>query len=433
MGWRSLPRGDLALAFLAGLSLLLACPAAHADPVDPSTLEGKMIMGYQGWFACPGDAAGRGWVHWKDGQNQVTVDMLPDVSELSPSELCDSGLVARDGKPVSFFSDMNPKTVDRHFQWMETYGIDGVALQRFASVLLHPEILKASDAVLANVRAGAEGHGRVFFLMYDLSGMPPAKLQLVADDWRRLVAQGLTHSRAYLSHKGHPVLGLWGVGFNGRDLSPAQFDAFLTQVKAASEAAGGVTVLGGVPAGWREGRGDASADPGWKTIWPKLDVISPWTVGRYKDDAGVDKYREGSLKPDLAAAKAMGVDYMPVVFPGFSWSNLMRARHNADKAIPNQIPRRCGAFYWRQVANAAGSGASMLYTAMFDEVDEGTAMFKLDADASASPRDPSFVTLDADKCDVESDWYLRLGGAVHAAFGKRGAWPPFPFEIPASR
>ena len=110
----------------------------------------------------------------------------------------------------------------------------------------------------------------------------------------------------------------------------------------------------------------------------------------------------------------------------------MRARHNPDKAIPNQIPRRCGAFYWRQMANAIGSGARMLYTAMFDEVDEGTAMFKLDVDASESPRDQSFVTLDADRWEVGSDWYLRLGGAVHAAFEKRDAWPPFPFKIPAS-
>jgi hypothetical protein len=415
-----------ALVFILAIASLPLSRAEAAPAVDPTTLYGKMIMGYQGWFSCPGDAAGRGWVHWKDGKGQVTVDMLPDVSELSPDELCDSGLVGRDGKPISFFSDMNPKTVDRHFQWMETYGIDGVALQRFASVLSNPAVEKAADAVLANVRAGAERHGRVFFLMYDISGPSPEKLRAVVEDWRRWNGEGLTSSPAYLHHKGRPVLAVWGIGFAGRDLSPSQTEEFLAQLRAV----GDVTIMGGVPAYWREGKGDASADSGWETIWPKLDIVSPWTVGRYKDDAGADDYRKRSLEPDLAATKAMGVDYMPVVFPGFSWSNLMLAQHNPAKAAPNQIPRRCGAFYWRQVSNAVGAGVRMLYTAMFDEVDEGTAMFKLDVDASESPKDPSFVTLDADGRHVGSDWYLRLGGAVHAAFGKSGSSPLLPFQTP---
>jgi hypothetical protein len=390
-----------------------------------------MIMGYQGWFSCPGDAAGRGWVHWKAAQKDVTVEMLPDVSELAPSERCDSGLVARNGKPVEFFSDMNPQTVDRQFGWMQTYGIDGVALQRFASVLLHPEIEKASDAVLGNVRESAEKHGRVFFLMYDLSSMPAAKLDLIVEDWRKWVAQGLTKSSAYLHHKGRPVLGIWGVGLKGHDLTPEQFEALMTQLRAVDGAAG-VTVLGGVPVWWREGGGGVSPDPGWRRVWPKLDVISPWTVGFYKDDAGADNYRRRFLEPDLAAAKKMGVDYMPVVFPGFSWSNLMRVRNNLEKAIPNQIPRRCGALYWRQVVNAIDAGATMLYTAMFDEVDEGTAMFKLDVSASNSPEKPSFLTLDADGCPVSSDWYLRLGGAAQAAFAKRPGWSAFPLKTPDS-
>ena len=69
---------------------------------------------------------------------------------------------------------------------------------------------------------------------------------------------------------------------------------------------------------------------------------------------------------------------MPVVFPGFSWHNLRRRRLN-------QIPRRGGAFYWRQVWNAVDAGATMLKTAMFDEVDEGTAMFKLAPTAAKLP------------------------------------------------
>jgi hypothetical protein len=32
-----------------------------AASVDRSTLTGKLIMGYQGWFNCPGDGTTVGW------------------------------------------------------------------------------------------------------------------------------------------------------------------------------------------------------------------------------------------------------------------------------------------------------------------------------------------------------------------------------------
>jgi hypothetical protein len=120
---------------------------------------------------------------------------------------------------------------------------------------------------------------------------------------------------------------------------------------------------------------------------------------------------------------------MPVVFPGFSWANLMRARHMPEKAVRNQIPRSCGRFYWRQLWNALSAGATMLYGAMFDEVDEGTAMFKLAATAATVPAEaggagPAFVALDADGCRLPADWYLRLAGAATQALRRR--LPPAP-------
>jgi hypothetical protein len=45
---------------------------------------------------------------------------------------------------------------------------------------------------------------------------------------------------------------------------------------------------------------------------------------------------------------------------------------------------------------------------MFDEVDEGTAMFKLAATGRDAPAGVPIVTLDADGESLPSDWYLRL-------------------------
>ena len=69
---------------------------------------------------------------------------------------------------------------------------------------------------------------------------------------------------------------------------------------------------------------------------------------------------------------------MPVIFPGFSWYNL---RQNGQGSPKNQIPRMKGEFLWRQCYNAKAAGAEMLKIAMFDEVNEATAMFKTAARA----------------------------------------------------
>ncbi|HEX3693961.1 MAG TPA: hypothetical protein VH374_01120 [Polyangia bacterium] len=101
--------------------------------------------------------------------------------------------------------------------------------------------------------------------------------------------------------------------------------------------------------------------------------------------------------------------YLPVVFPGFSWKNL-----KGGPSSLNQIPRQGGAFYWHQLDNVLGAGATMLYGAMFDEVDEGTALFKVAATPAAQPAQGTFVPLNIDGQALPSDWYLRLTGAAGA-------------------
>ncbi len=425
----------------ACIVMLVACATQTAragDRVDPSTLTGKLIMGYQGWFACPGDGTKLGWGHWGNWSNGAgpTVDMLPDVRELSAAERCPTPMRRADGQQIELFSSYNRATVELHFAWMQRYRLDGVALQRFATELLHEPTLKARDLILDNVRRAAENHGRVFFVMYDLSGLMPGNLPAVTRDWERLLKNGISRSRAYLDHRGHPLLGIWGLGFAGRTLTPRDADNLLDGLARVSAPFGGVTILAGVPSSWRTRNNDASADPGWQQVWRRVGVISPWSVGRFGTDAAADVYRRSVLEPDLKATRALGVDYMPVVFPGFSWANVMRVRHEPHKAIPNVIPRRCGRFYWRQVYNAVTAGASMIYGAMFDEVNEGTAMLKMLNSAAQAPvlgipNGATFVTLDADGCRLPSDWYLRLAGAATSALRSgAGPSPDLPLPLP---
>ncbi|MEQ9307535.1 MAG: NBR1-Ig-like domain-containing protein, partial [Marinoscillum sp.] len=127
-----------------------------------------------------------------------------------------------------------------------------------------------------------------------------------------------------------------------------------------------------------------------------------WTVGRY-GFSGVDNWKTSKIVPDLSDCNSRGKDYMPVIWPGFSWLNLHGGTFN-------QHPRYGGDFYWKQAYNAIDAGADFVYVAMFDEVDEGTAMFKIAETEADLPAQLSstLVTLDEDGESLPSDWYLQL-------------------------
>jgi hypothetical protein len=373
-----------------------------AGEVDPSTMYHKLLMGYQGWFACAGDGSPpNSWVHWFRNNSptatDATFDFWPDTSELDPDELFATSLTFSNGTPAKLYSAYKQKTVLRHFKWMADNHLDGVFFQRFLSDL-SGSVLGLRNQVAINVRAGAETYHRVFAIMYDISGYPTNTLiSALTNDWAYLVnTQHVTNSTSYLYHKGKPVVAIWGFGFSGRSDTPAQAQQTISWFKAA-----GCTVMGGVPTNWRTLTGDAQTDPAWGNAFRTFDVISPWSVGRYSNNTGADNYRAGITVPDLADCNAHGIDYLPVIFPGFSWTNLNGGPYN-------QIPRNGGAFYWRQAYNGILSGCSMIYGAMFDEVDEGTAMFKIAPTPSEQPAQGNFVPLNVDSYNLPSDWYLQL-------------------------
>lgn len=379
-----------------------------AEAVDTATLERKMLLGYQGWFACPGDgSAVNRWVHWFRSQTptaaNATVDFLPDISEFEADELFDTAMTHSNGAPVRVYGAAKRKTVMRHFKWMRDYGIDGVFLQRFTSELGSSTFAAWRNQVTSNVWAGAEAYGRVFAIMYDISGQPASSLvSTLTNDWNFLVnTMKVTSSPRYQRHRGKPVVAIWGFGFTDRPGTPQDALLVINQFKSA-----GFTVMGGVPTYWRTLTADSQTDPAWANVYRAFDIISPWAVGRYGDTAGADNFRANLIAPDLALTRSLGLDYMPVIFPGFSWHNLF------NNYPVNQIPRHAGNFYWRQAYNAVAAGCTMVYGAMFDEVDEGTAMFKLAPTPAELPAQGTFVPLNIDGTNLPSDWYLRLAGAA---------------------
>ena len=154
--------------------------------------------------------------------------------------------------------------------------------------------------------------------------------------------------------------------------------------------------------------GDSQGDARWAGVYRSYDVISPWSVGRFRDDAGAAAFLHDRVLPDVAETTRLGIAYLPVVFPGFSWSNLQERRGQPGKAILNEIPRRCGNFLWHQIANLTGSHVLAIYGAMFDEMDEGTAMLPAVTRPDRLPAGGRFVFLNQEGCSLPSDWYLRV-------------------------
>ena len=397
-------RPDFSKLLLAAFfcSIAFAAVARAAGPqVDARTLTGKVMCGYQGWFACEGDGADRGWAHWTKARGPLApgnakIDLWPDVSELGADECFATDFRHADGRPAEVFSSFKRATVLRHFEWMRDYGIDGAFVQRFAAGLRDPKFLRHNNTVLAHCRDGAERSGRAFAVMYDLSGLGANRIQQVMDDWRALRTElHMTASPAYLRHRGKPLVAVWGVGFSDdRKYTLGECRELVEFLKKD-----GCTVMLGVPTHWRELKNDALADPALHDVLKLADVVSPWTVGRYRDAAGVARHEEKFLRPDLAWCAQAKLDYLPVVFPGFSWHNM--------KGDPlDAIPRRKGEFLWSQFTAAKRAGAEMIYVAMFDEVDEGTAIFKCTNDVPIGGQS-KFVTYES----LPSDFYLRLTGA----------------------
>jgi hypothetical protein len=424
----TLKLATISFSALSSLVWLFTITASGADAVDFTTLSNKVMTGYQGWHWATGDGSPHNkWNHWitdstvRPGPGNCHMDMFPDMTEYAKQY--DTDFYTPGGTQMKVYSAQDYSTVDLHFKWMRDYNIDGAFVQRFVSRFKTDGSTRAqnTDRVLAHCRTAAEAYGRAFVVMYDVSDAWSSDSQLyntITYDWNNR-AKSYTNSPNYLFHKGKPLVVVWGMGKDSRwPVSPKVALDIVTFFKT-----NGCTVMGGVDNDWRLlGSGcRTNVDQGvsWTNVNNAYDVISPWFVGTFSGLAGADLTRNNILVPDIANCNARGVDYMPVVWPGFSWSNWKEGAGNKF----NQHPRLGGNYLWRQAYNAKTAAANMLYLAMFDEVDEATALYKTTTTAATSPQviytaeyTNRWVTLDIDGQNLPSDWYLQVCDEINRMF-----------------
>ena len=379
-------------------------PIETNDPLDIATadfttLDGKVMFGYQGWFLHPNDGSVYAkWNHWggtMSGPEDLTVDMFPDVREYEADELYPTGGFSyEDGRPVRVYSAFNKKTVMRHMKWLRDYGLDGVFLQRFMTSISNASLKISRDTVTINVMRGCEKYGRTFANMWDISGYAPGNPNGIISDWKHLVDDlKITQSPNYLHHREKPLVAIWG--YTVREEFPVSdlqtlMDFFNSETTPEKYRA---SVMLGVDH-------DFHQKTAWLDVLAQADVLSPWAVGRFSNESGQENFMNAHVLPGQDWCDQHNVDFLPVIWPGFSWYNLHDGPQNA-------IPRRGGNFFWTQATRVISGNAKSIYIAMFDEIDESTAMYKLAENEDQTPAQGYWLPLNADGYALPGDWYLR--------------------------
>lgn len=386
-----------------------AKPPAFAPQTKLNNMQGKGVAGYQAWFRANDLRTDSGWGHWSNSGNQpaannvhtemypYTADYLKNGATLYQSGLGDLG----NGDPAMLFNSTDKEIIDTHFEWMKTYDIDGVAVQRFYSST--SPIRSTAKNLLCTIKDSAEQHGRLFYVMYDFSGTADkdteAFLRTVKLDFiYNAEMNGVVSSKNYAHADGKPVVCLWGIsgdpnsGYCSGDRATSLIEWFQKR---------GYYVIGGTPDNDYSMRSDEYLKP-----FTSLDMISPWTVGRY-NAYSVNSWLYSAVTSDIEFCKEYDIDYQPVIFSGFAWTNM------GNNGTINDFPRFAGQFLWDQAYMLKNDfNIDTVYFAMFDEYDEATAIMKAASDSYEIPTDQYFLTLSADGWWLSNDFYLRAAGAV---------------------
>ena len=414
---------QLILIVLFFVSHIAEAGNKHSKTTQYPSYKGLVMAGYQGWFRAPKDGT------LYPDEKQIRIDMWPDVSEYEKTY--PTGLKLADGSTARFFSSTDKSTVDLHFKWMKQYGVDGVFMQRFFNMTKPNGPRIRTTTVLKNAFEAASKYERAIVVMYDLSGLKASgeDCSSIIEDWKYLVdSLKITNQegvKTYLYHNGKPLVTIWGVGFPDRpyNIRNIGLDRLIDFLKNDPQY-GGCSVMLGVPTFWRELNADCNPDPYLHELIKQADIVLPWMVQRFSPllHNDMDRYRDIILA-DIKWCRENKVDYVPCVCTGFSWHNLSRFEFPDDVKPSGSIPRQGGRFYWQQISTAINAGASMLYVAMFDEVNEGTAIFKCTDNPPVSTV-AKFVGMDGQP----SDLYLWLTGEAGKMLRKE---KPLSLTIPA--
>ena len=401
---------------MIGGAFLASVACASAQTADATTINNKVMAGYQGWFRTPGDVSGNtSWAHWftaAPSQSTEDFDSWPDLTGMPTSaQVTVPGFNFPDGSAATLYSGQNATAVLTHFQWMQAAGIDGVWVSEFESHL--PGGSNASDYpnvlnTLNNIRAAATSTGRTWALLYDTSGQSATSLATgIETQWENMVNSGYTSDARYLHMNGLPVVMLFGFFPNDSNHilgDPTVGNPLISFFHTTGKYEAYVVGSGA----WNWATGNSAYQDELFT----LNAYIPWNVGHttVASDGNIVS-NDTTWASDYSTFKSQGVKYIPLVNPGTC---------SAGPPLTNcAAPRRNGYYLWEQFVDASNIGVgdiNTVFVAMYDEVNEGTAIMPITNTPPA--QSPPFLTSPGDPGNwyeelvVAGEGYLKNGQAV---------------------
>jgi len=227
---------------------------------------------------------------------------------------------------------------------------------------------------------------------YDMSGASTNTLfGQLTNDWTLLTSLNIPQDSRYLHHNGKPILIIFGF-YTNRFKDATLPQQIVNWFKTNSIQP--VTLIGSGDWGWRT----QTNNVGWSNLFRSFNGYLPWNTGNYSTSPTSTNATTSYWAADLADATNHGMFYYPEIYPGYSANHLTGGSFN-------QVPRFGGNFLWQQFYAVKNLGLDWAYVGMFDEVDEGTAIYKV---SNTPPTQAQFLTYDADGINLPTDWYLRL-------------------------
>jgi len=164
--------------------------------------------------------------------------------------------------------------------------------------------------------------------------------------------------------------------------------------------------------------GGHDAGSGYEKLHAAFDAIMPWSVGRYNTVSDF-KNLQSHIEGDVATTSGRSQHYAPIAYAGYSYR---------DSHKFNFIKRNAGQFFKAQIDSYLGlKGATFYYVAMFDEVQEGTAIYKMAANEAESAQPTGcFVTMSIDGVECPGDLYLKMTGQFTSAAHRHPSPSPSP-------
>jgi hypothetical protein len=361
------------MAFYAGEPALAAS--------GPGDVVGKVTVGYQAWFGAIGDGSPQNsWWHWADNGGEIfspsnaqDADSWPDMTDYTVTYQTGFANLGN-GQPATVFSSYDQSTVNAQISWMQTNGIDTIALQRF-----NPnsgETNRNGEAVRTN--NAAITYGRKWFVMYDITGWTTADGD-VQTDWTTEMS-AYTSSSAYAHQNGLPVVAVW---LATSTLSESQLLDIVNWLRGQ-----GLYVILGTERAW-------TSNTTMLPVYNAANMIQPWMIGSIGGISDADNNYTSYMVPDLAYCAAHGLDYQDVVIPG-------------DLHIHQRVH---GGLMWEMFYNAVRLPTQGIYVSMYDEYGEGNMIAKTPDTSAGIPVGSTYIPLNEDGTYCTTDYYLRLTGA----------------------